>query len=59
MNKAVAWQNTLACLPVCGGGLLLKHLPNVEMRFYCPQAFLSLDSYCGMDVFVKTQAFWD
>ena len=28
----------------------LKHLPNVEMRFYCPQAFLSLDFQCGGDV---------
>ena len=25
------------------------HLPNVETRFYCPQAFLSLDSQCRED----------
>jgi len=24
----------------------LKHLPNVETQFYCPQAFLSLDFQC-------------
>ncbi len=24
----------------------LKHLPNVETRFYCPQAFLTLDFQC-------------
>ncbi len=24
----------------------LKHLPNVEMRFYCPQAILSVDLQC-------------
>ncbi len=30
--------------------LNLKHLHNVEMRFYCPQAFLSLDFQCRHDV---------
>ncbi len=29
---------------------LLKHLPNVEPCFYCPQAFLTLDFLCRMDV---------
>ncbi len=29
----------------------LKHLPNVETRVYCPQAFLSLDFQCRDDVF--------
>jgi len=28
----------------------LKHLHNVETRFYCPQTFLSLDSQCRDDV---------
>ncbi len=28
----------------------LKHLPSVETRFYCPQAFLSLDVQCRDDV---------
>ncbi len=28
----------------------LKHLPNVETRFYCPQTFLSLDFQCRDDV---------
>ena len=28
----------------------LKHLHNVEMRFHCPQAFLSLDFQCRDDV---------
>ena len=28
----------------------LKHLPNVEACFHCPQAFLSLDFHCKMDV---------
>jgi hypothetical protein len=28
----------------------LKHLPNVKTRFYCPQAFLSLDFQCKDDV---------
>ncbi len=28
----------------------LKHLHNVETRFYCPQAFLSLDFQCRDDV---------
>jgi len=28
----------------------LKHLPNAETRFYCPQAFLSLDFHCRMDL---------
>ncbi len=27
-----------------------KHLPNMEMRFYCPQAFLSLDIHFRMDL---------
>jgi len=27
-----------------------KHLHNVEMRFYCPQTFLSLDFQCRDDV---------
>jgi len=26
----------------------LKHLHNVETQFYCPQAFLSIDSNVGM-----------
>ena len=30
---------------------LLKHLPNVEPCFYCPQAFLSLNFLCGIHVF--------
>ncbi len=29
----------------------LKHLHSVETRFYCPQAFLSLDFQCRDDVF--------
>ncbi len=29
----------------------LKHLPNVEKRCHCPQAFLSLDFRCRMNVF--------
>ena len=29
---------------------VLKHLHNVEMRFYRPQAFLSLDFQCRDDV---------
>ncbi len=36
---------------------MLKHLPNVETRFYCPQAFLSLDFQCRDDIFELT--FWD
>ena len=35
-------------------GLQYK-LPNVEPRFYCPKAFLTLDSHCRMDVSVKFQ----
>jgi leucyl aminopeptidase len=31
----------------------LKHLCNVKTRFDCPQAFLSLDFHCRMNVFVK------
>ncbi len=30
--------------------LHLKHLHNVEMPFYCPQVFLSLDLQCKVDV---------
>ncbi len=30
--------------------LHLKHLPNVETRFFCPQAFLSLDFQSWDDV---------
>ncbi len=29
--------------------LSLKHLPNVETRFYCAQAHLSIDFHCRMD----------
>ncbi len=29
---------------------VLKHLHNVETRFYCPQMFLSLDFQCRDDV---------
>lgn len=28
----------------------LKHLSNVETRFYCPQAFLSLHFWCTDDI---------
>ncbi len=28
---------------------VLKHLPNVETRFYCPQALLSVDFQCRDD----------
>ena len=28
----------------------LKHFPNVEPRFYCPQAFLSLDFQCKDEI---------
>lgn len=31
----------------------LKHLPSEETRFYCPQAFLSVDLQCRDDVFMK------
>ncbi len=27
----------------------LKHLHNVETRYYCPQAFLHLDCQCGLN----------
>ncbi len=37
----------------------LKHLPNVEMHFYCPQGFLSIDFHCRMDVSELDQTFWD
>jgi hypothetical protein len=33
-----------------GPGAHLKHLPSVETRIYCPQAFLSLDFQCRDDV---------
>jgi len=52
MNKAVVCQNMLSRLP-SGQGLLLKQLGNVEMRFYCPQAFVISDSCYAMDVFAK------
>ena len=29
----------------------LRHLHNVEARFWCPQTFLRLDSQCRDDVF--------
>ena len=31
----------------------LKHLPSEKTRFYCPQAFLSVDLQCRDDVFMK------
>ncbi len=37
----------------------LKQLPNVELRFDCPQAFLSLDFHCRMDVSELKQTFRD
>ncbi len=53
----LAWTLCVpACLPVCVCMTFccvldyLKHLPNVETRFYCPQAFLSLDVQCRHDV---------
>jgi len=44
--------NFLSCV-------LLKHLPNVETRFYCPQAFLSSGFHCRMDVSELKQTFRD
>jgi len=35
----------------------LKHLYNVEKRYYSPQAFLSLDIHCKMAVSVKYRCF--
>jgi len=40
-------SGSIACYFVV---LHLKHLPNVETRFYCPQAFLSLDFQSRDDV---------
>ncbi len=37
-------------LHVFACNIMLKHLPNVETRFYCPEAFLSLVFHCRMDV---------
>jgi len=37
----------------------LEHLLNVETQFYCPQAFLSLDFHCRMDVSALKQTFRD
>ena len=28
----------------------LKHPPDIEARFYCPQAFLTLELDCRMDI---------
>ena len=42
-----------ATIPCILSGRLLKHLPKVETRFHCPQAFLSLDFHCRMDLFIK------
>ena len=30
--------------------MVLNHLPNVETRFDCPQAFLSLDFHCRTEM---------
>ncbi len=37
----------------------LKHLHNVETRFYCPQTFLYLDFQCRDDVSELKQTFRD
>jgi len=39
--------------------IYLKHLLKVRTRFYCPQAFLSLDFQCRDDVSELKQTFWD
>ncbi len=41
-----SYMHPLVHLFVC----VLKHLHNVEPRFYCPQTFLSLDFQCRDDV---------
>ena len=33
---------------------VVKHLPNVGTRFYCPQAFLSLEFHCRIEVSENT-----
>ena len=38
---------------------VLKHLHNVEKRFYYPQMFLSLDCQCTDDVAKLQYMFWD
>ena len=45
-------QNSLSCS-------FLSHLHNVETRFYCPQAFLSLDFQYKDDVSEVKKTFWD
>ena len=35
----------------------LKHLPNVETRFYCPRAFLTLDCDVGMTFLSENRCF--
>ncbi len=46
-NIGTFWHLLLVFLPQYS---ILKHLPNVETRFYCPQTFLSLDFQCRDDV---------
>ncbi len=31
----------------------MKHLPNIDTRSYCPQAFLSSSFHCSMYISVK------
>jgi len=35
-----------ACIYALQVALAVKHLPNVQTRFYCPQVFLSGDFQC-------------
>lgn len=36
-----------------------QHLPNIEMHFDCPVAFLSIDFHFRMGVFELDQTLWD
>ena len=40
-------------------GPQLRHLHNVDMRFHCPQTFLSVDLQCRDDVSELKKTFWD
>ena len=50
MVSRTSVQHHASCVQLVRTQWLLKHLHNVETRFYCPQTFLYLDFQCRDDV---------
>ena len=55
----IAAQALQLCVSQCRTKCFLKHLHNVETRYYCSQTFLSLDYQCRDDISETKYMFWD